>query len=297
MNEILQLHHRFCDFSIAFKGNTPQTIQWFRQTINPFLKFSELDRVQDVSRRVVEDYILQGKFRKNWSAKTIRNHLQGLSLFFAWLVRDGYIHEDPTADIPRPKVPKTIRPHLSRREATELLEWTRNYPFDYKFERARAICIISAFLATGIRKSELRNLKLSHISLQDRTIFIQAGKGLKDRKMPVRLDFIRTAEEYLRHRSRLKKTCPYFFTAMRQDTQMGDCVVKRLVERLRNRSGIYFYPHMLRHTFATLMLEAEVDLRALQVMMGHSNIETTAIYAHVAVGHLDRQMQKHPLNF
>lgn len=297
MNEILQLHHRFCDFSMAFKGNTPQTINWFQRTVKTFLKCSKLERVQDVTRRSVEDFILEGKFQKNWSAKTIRNYLQALSLFFAWLVREGYVNENPTADIPRPKVPKKIRPHLSRREATELLEWTRNFPFEYKFERARAICIISTFLATGIRKSELRNLRLSHVNLQDRTIFIEAGKGLKDRKMPIKLDLIRTAEEYLRHRNRMKKTCPYFFTAMRQDTKMGECVVKRLVERLRKRSGIYFYPHMLRHTFATLMLEAEVDLRALQVMMGHANIETTAIYAHVAVGHLDRQMQKHPLSF
>ena len=73
-------------------------------------------------------------------------------------------------------------------------------------------------------------------------------------------------------------------------------MIKRLVEKLREKSGIYFYPHMLRHTFATLMLEGGCDLFALSKMMGHSDIKTTTIYLSATTAHLQEQIKKHPLD-
>ncbi len=95
----------------------------------------------------------------------------------------------------------------------------------------------------------------------------------------------------------MKRECPYFFTAMREDKKMGDKVIPRLVIKLREKSKIYFYPHMLRHTFAVLMLEGGCDLFSLSKMMGHSDIKTTTIYLSTTTAHLQEQIKKHPLDF
>ena len=296
MQDILKLHQRFCDFSLAFKGNTPRAISWFQQCIMPLLRFSEASRIEELNRHVIEDWIMKGKLERKWSAKTIRNMLQGVSIFFDWCVKEGYIQENPTKDIPRPRLPKQIPKHLNKNDALTLLDWARNFPYHYQFEKKRAVAIIATFIFTGVRLQELKNLQIEDIDLLHRTLLVKGGKGQKDRIIPINYQLIQILEEYLKDRNRMKKACPYFFTAMRQDSKMSDMVIKRLVEKLRERSGIHFYPHLLRHTFATLMLEGGCDLFSLSKMMGHSDIKTTTIYLSATTAHLQEQILKHPLS-
>jgi len=296
-NEILRLHQRFCDYSLTFKGNTPRTIQWYRSVISAFIRHTKLDKIESVTQGVIEGWILDKKLKNNWSAKTIRNNLQGIGLFFDWCVNQGFVQKHPTKDIPKPRLPKTLPKHLSKEESTTLLDWTRNFPYSYKFDRTRAVAVIATFMYTGIRLQELKNLKMTDVDLERHSLFVQCGKGEKDRNIPLNLHLLPILEEYLKDRKRLKKTCPYFFTAMRDDKRMGDLVIKRLIEKLRKKSGIYFYPHLLRHTFATLMLEGGCDLFSLSKMMGHSDIKTTTIYLSATTAHLQEQILKHPLNF
>ncbi len=125
---------------------------------------------------------------------------------------------------------------------------------------------------------------------------MEKGKCQKDRIVPFGRPLVEALREYLRHRTRLKKSCPHFFAAMRQDSQMGDSVIKRLVTRLRDKSGIYFYPHMLRHTYATMMLQGGANIRAVQELLGHASILSTLPYLHTTTAHLQAQIQKYPLN-
>ena len=154
---------------------------------------------------------------------------------------------------------------------------------------------MGTFLYTGIRKAELANLKMEDVDLVDKTLYVRNGKCAKDRLIPLHPMLIVYLEDYLKDRKRLKKTTPFFFTAMRQDSKMGDPVVKRLYEKIQKRSGIKFYPHLLRHTFATLMLEGGCNLYALSQMLGHSDIKTTTIYLAATKSHLEDQIGKHPL--
>jgi len=99
---------------------------------------------------------------------------------------------------------------------------------------------------------------------------------------------------YKKERDRLTRSCHYFFVSLFRDLRMGEVSIKRMVVNLRERSGIYFYPHLLRHTFATLMTQGGCPIADLWEMMGHSCIGATTIYLHATTAHLKTQIQKHP---
>ncbi len=165
----------------------------------------------------------------------------------------------------------------------------------YKFEKNRAVAIIAMFLYTGIRIGELYNLKMSDVKLEEKVVHIICGKGQKDRKVPINHSLYFILEAYLKDRTKRKVSCPYFFVSLKLDEKMSTNVIKRLVIKLRKKSGIYFYPHILRHTFATLMLEGGCNLYTLSKLMGHSDIKTTTIYLGTTTAHLHAEMCKHPL--
>ncbi len=297
MSQLQKLHHRFCQHSLVFKGNSPRTIDWFKYDFRWFLEFAKIKRLEQLTKQNIQDWILNGKLEKEWSAKTIRLRLQSMSLFLDWCVQENYIKENPCSKIPKPRLPKSIPKHLSADQAQLLLDWVSNYSFNYKFEKSRAQAIIATFIYTGIRKAELMSLKVNDVDFESKSLIVRQGKCSKDRIIPMHESLIESLQRYLKDRARLGKCCPYFFTAMRQDSKMGDSVIKRLVEKIRKKSGIQFYPHLLRHTFATLMLEGGCNLFALSQMMGHSDIKTTTIYLSATKSHLQEQITKHPLQF
>ena len=104
-------------------------------------------------------------------------------------------------------------------------------------------------------------------------------------------------ESYLKERDRLGRKHPRFFVSLKEDRPMEYQTIKRLVEKLRERSGVYFTPHMLRHTFATLMLEGGAGIVSIGEMMGHSDVKTTMIYLTATTSHLKSEIAKHPLKF
>lgn len=296
--EIRRLHERFCQHSLVFKGNTPRTIYWFQTDIKWFLKFHpDLETIDQITRERIEDWILSGKLERNWAPQTIKLRIQSMDSFLKWAVQQDYIKENPCEKIPKPKLPKSIPKHLTAEEAENVMDWTRNFPYSYKFDGKRAVAIMGTFLYTGIRKAELVNMKMEDVRLTERTLYVRNGKCAKDRLIPIHSALLVYLDDYLKERKRLNKCCPYFFTAMRQDSKMGDPVIKRLFEKIKKKSGINFYPHLLRHTFATLMLEGGCNIYALSRMMGHSDIKTTTIYLAATKSHLEDQIGKHPLEF
>ncbi len=297
MSEINQLHHRFCLYSLTFKGNTPRTIKWFRDDFLWFQRFANIESIEQLTKQLIESWIYKGKLEHNWAARTIRLRLQSLSLFLDWCVNEKIIEDNPCKRIPKPKLPKSIPKHLTEDQVGILLDWTKNYPYYSNFERLRTIAIISIFIYTGIRKAELINLKFADVDLKNKTLFIRLGKCGKDRLIPLHPSLIEILTDYLKDRKRLKKFCPYFFTSLNRDNKMGESVIKRMVDKLRIKSGIHFYPHLLRHTFATLMLEGGCNLFALSKMMGHSDIKTTTIYLGASKAHLQEQISMHPIKF
>lgn len=295
MKSILQLHQEFCQYQIVFKNNTPRTIKWFKEVVNYFVKHTGVYHIEEVQQSTVENWLIKGKCEKNWSAKTIRTRLGNLRLFFKWCVLRGHIKENPAKDIPVPKLEFKIPKHLTKEQSTLVLDWAKCYPYYHSYEKQRAVAIIAVFLFTGIRLQELLNLKLNDVNIRENVIFIQAGKGRKDRMIPMNAQLKRYLEQYTAVRSQINKRSVYFFVSLICTGQMSDKVLPRLFKKIKEKSGVHIHAHLLRHTFAVLMLEAGCNLFSVSRLLGHSDIKTTTIYLSATINHLQEQISKHPL--
>lgn len=296
MHEIVHTHHRYLEYCEVFKGNTKRTIQWFDELMKYLVHFTNAKYLNELTQDRIEDWILDGKLNKGWAKKTVRNRISGLNPFFKWCVQKGLLEQNPVENIPKPTLGFKIPRHLSLDEAERVLDWTKGMKYSYRIEKYRAIAIIGLFLHTGIRRSELRNLKIHDVNLDQRVLSVRSGKGDKDRIIPLDSAIVRILEDYVKEKKRLKRETIYFFSSLCKDVRMGEKVFDRLFKRLRKKSGIHFTPHWLRHTFATLLLENGCDLYSLSKMLGHSDIKTTTIYLTATKKLLERQILKHPMN-
>ena len=284
------VYGQFLEDGRAFKGYTSTTVESMTSALSQFLKMMPERAVDDLTTHVMKSWIRKGRCERNWSAKTIRLYLTYFNQFGKWCETEGLLPTNPVEEIERPRLPQKLPKCLSEEECQKILDWTKNFPFFYKFERMRGVAIICTFLGTGIRKRELVNLKMEDVDMVRRELIVRQGKGQKDRKIPFRPSLAKILEDYLKDRRRLKRACPYFFTSLKQDTQMGDGVFKSLFPRIRKKAGIHFYPHLLRHTYATRMLESGFHVREVQELMGHASIETTAMYVTVTAQRLREQV-------
>jgi len=297
MSDLLALYHRYCDYSETFSGRSPYTLKGQLCVFKQFVRRTDISELYQMTRPLIENYILDSKINKNWSPNTIRNTLTTIKSFLEWCKNQGFLSTNPAKEIPTPKAPKQLPHSLSKEEAMRLLEWLKITKFHYAFERSRGLAMIGIFLYTGIRRKELLNLKVSQVDFNKHTLFVDSGKGDKDRIIPLNHRLIGFLKAYLKEREKLGKTTPYFFANLRHNKRMSNQAIRRLFERLKKESGVYAYPHLLRHTFATLMLEGGCEIYALSKMLGHSDIKTTTIYLSVSMRHSREQIHKHPLSY
>ncbi len=295
MKSILQLHQEFCQYQVVFKNNTPRTIKWFKEVIGYFVKHTEVNYLHEINQETVEQWLINGKCERNWSSKTIRTRLGNLRLFFKWCVQRDHIKENPADGIPVPKLESKIPKHLSKDKSSLIMDWAKCYPYYHSYEKPRAVAILATFLFTGIRLQELLNLKLHDVNIKESTLFIESGKGRKDRMIPINAQLKRYLENYVAIRSRINNKSVYFFVSLISTGKMNDLVINRLFKKIEDKSGIHIHAHLLRHTFAVLMLEAGCNLFSVSRLLGHSDIKTTTIYLSATVAHLQDQVSKHPL--
>jgi len=264
--------------------------------IKYYQKVTGIDEISDITKNNVKEFLMQGRIKKNWKASSFITAHKSLFVFFQWCVKNNYLENNVLEDIELPKLNKSIPPKLTQQEAMKLLEVTYNLPYKYQYLRYRNHALLATFIFTGLRKAEVLNLKYTDVDLENRTVFVNHGKGGKDRIIPINFTLIEILGRYLKERKRLKKTCPEFFTSLNRNQGFTSSGLKRALTRIKKESGINFGTHKLRHTFATLMLEGGCDIYSLSKMMGHSDIKTTTIYLSASAEHLRQEMTKHPLN-
>ncbi|MCC8180786.1 MAG: site-specific tyrosine recombinase XerD [Planctomycetes bacterium] len=218
------------------------------------------------------------------TAKSRARMFVGLRCFFRHCQTEGMVERDPTQHADCPKVWRHLPHDLSPSEVEQLLAAES----DATPHSIRNRAILEIFYATGARVSEVCDLKLADIDLEERTIRL-FGKGSKQRMTPLGRASVEAMERYLygsRHilmsRNRTQVDSGWLFLSRTGRKLLRESVF-RLVKSASKKAGIEknVYPHLLRHSFATHMLEGGANLRAVQMLLGHASLETTEIYTHV----------------
>ena len=296
-NVILDKHSQFCDECLYAKNYRPATIKWYKEAINQFLRFYEgkVASFQHITLDRVRTWFYTKRSRGDWCADTLLGRYKSLKVFFRWCVENGYMQQNPIDLIQKPRLEQKLPKSIKKQEAQEILDYSFDMPSRYRFTRYRNRAIIATFIYAGLRASELMNLTISNVDMENRVLTVRRGKGGKDRLIPMGSKLYEYLNLYLQDRIRVKKGGMYFFNTLKSDGPVTSSGLKRIVMAVKKGTGINFSPHKLSHTFATLMLDGGVDLFSLQKMLGHSDIKTTTIYLSTSVTMLQEQIGKHPL--
>lgn len=297
----LQTHiSYYLNYCQSQKRLDTKTLKAYRIDLKQFEQKISTDDISKVSPDVLETYI--AGLHQTYAPKTVKRKIASVKAFFHFLEQKEKIDRSPFHKIEvkfrEPVIlPKTISLRTIETFLSTIYQQHKTAKTDHQRRNAlRDAAVIETLFATGIRISELCSLKPSDVDLQDNCILIY-GKGSKERKLQIgNEDVAHILRKYKDSYLSEMQTCNHFF-ANQNSTPLSDQSVRRMINKYTALSSIELHitPHMFRHTFATSLLEADVDIRYIQEMLGHSSIHITEIYTHVAMAkQRDILMTKHP---
>jgi len=279
MRELIDV---FLNYLSVERGLSRNTIISYREDLNSYLRFLESRSVDALSKTTKSDitsFMLSQKDR-GIAANSIARRLAAIKSFYRFLVRERVLKSDPSSLVDTPKLWKKIPETLSLNEVDALI----NQPNIRNTQGIRDKAILETLYATGMRVSEAVNLKLDNVNL-DVGFLRCIGKGNKERVIPIGAKAVNSLKRYLGNSRQAllnKKESEFLFLnrfGKKISRQSLWKVIKKYARQARIKKPIW--PHTLRHSFATHLLERGADLRSVQEMLGHSNISTTQIYTHI----------------
>ncbi|MDC1011572.1 site-specific tyrosine recombinase XerD [Methylophilaceae bacterium] len=284
---------QFIDHLWLEDGLSKNTLNSYRFDLSIFVSWlAETKKIEllDVSELEIQEF-LAFKFPTSKS-RSISRLLATLRRFFRFLLRENKIKEDPTLKIQTPKIPKSLPKSLSEDEVEGLLEAP-----DIKTDVGmRDRSMLELLYACGLRVSELVGIQLTEVILSDGVIRV-TGKGSKTRLVPMGEEAVDWIKKYLaesRQNILNKQTSKFLFVTNRGG-EMTRQAFWYLIKKYALMANIDkpMSPHILRHAFATHLINHGADLRVVQMLLGHSDISTTQIYTHVARERLKKLHQEH----
>ena len=269
-----------------------QTIKSYQQDIESFKNYlnSKGTDIEQANPQLIRMY-LSKEMRDGKTKVTCCRRIAGLRHFYEYLVRSNFIRENPFLFVGAPKKEIRYPEALYLEQVESLFAKNKERTDDLKY---RDQAIIELLYATGVRVSELVNIKMNAVDFRNRTIRV-FGKGRKERMVMFSKSCQKTLAEYIRN-NQLKQSRDYLFTNAKGE-QLTTRGVEYILDQIQNKCGIQLglHPHMLRHTFATHLLEGGADLRVIQELLGHESINTTQIYTHITEEAMRQQFtMSHP---
>ena len=290
----------FLVFLTAERGLSAHTVESYGYDLEDYLSYLHeraVDAYDDIRREMVTDYIADLRER-GYSPSSVDRHVAALKTFHRFLVNEDITQVDPVSSVPIPKAPATLPEVLTIDQVARLLD--QEFPATPAGLRDRAI--LEVLYGCGLRVSELSGLGFASLLLEEGMLRVH-GKGDKDRIVPIMGSAASALAEYLRDGRPMLRTVkalrPQDPEAVFLNARGGRLTrrsVMAIVERYGRKVGIEgLHPHVLRHSFATHMLQGGADLRVLQEILGHADISTTQIYTHVDLSHIRAEyMSAHP---
>ena len=273
------------------RGLSKNTIQSYSRDISSLLVFLKKKRVshpEAVSENEIGAFFEHLR-KKGLSARSVTRNIVSLKQFFRFLLTEKVITKDPLRNTISPRPAKLLPRTLPLAEVEKLLQEPekRSSP-----EALRDRAMLDVLYATGVRVSELVSLELNRVNL-DHGYIVTLGKGSKERIVPIGKAAINKTKDYLSDARPLLlrgRNSQYLFITSRTASRMSRQRFWRIIKDYALSAGIHSHitPHVLRHSFATHLLERGADLRSIQTMLGHSDISTTQIYTHIEKERLKR---------
>ncbi len=285
---------------------SPNTLTAYRRDLDELLEYLASyygDRAwtwQGIDRLAIRGF-LAWLTRRKLSKRTIARALSAVRSFFSWLHRNEVVEANPARGVSSPKLEKYLPGYLDRAQIELLFQTAELKSQEGKFTDVRNNAIVELFYSTGMRLSELRGINRGDLDLLSQQVKVR-GKGRKERIIPVGDHAQLALRNYESKRDELIRTGPpgadrlAFFLSSRGkriSVRAIQSAVTGFLDRIDEDAGLS--THSLRHTFATHLLDAGADLRAVQELLGHASISTTQIYTHTSVERLKEVYRKsHP---
>lgn len=288
MNEKLDL---FLSHISIEKGLSSNTLEAYSRDLNRFLNFVNTTDFNKIDRKDIHNYIVS-LYDLGIDPRSISRAVSAIKSFFSFLIKENYITLNPSINIRSPKFNKILPEVLTLEEVNNLLNAVNLDTWEGIRDRA----MLELLYASGLRVSELINLKKEDINMEDGFIIVRIGKGGKDRLTLIGESAKNWIRKYLDVSLDKLKVLDYIFITRRNSKFTRQAVWLKLKD-FALKAGITknVYPHILRHSFATHMLERGADLSAIQTLLGHASITTTEIYTHLKSDFLRAEYDKyHP---
>ena len=294
MEERTRLETMFEQYLRSERGLSEHTIRSYLADLRRWADFLGHKRLsyKRARRRQLREYVGQEAVR--YASATVARRKAMLATFYRFLLREGEVSENPAAILPGIKQPKRLPGVLSLGEAANLVEAGDECADDPDLLRDQAI--LELLYGTGIRVSELAMLDERDVDLRSRQVKVRSGKGRKERFVFLGEAAIASLEDYLSERHLWQRgfdPAALFFG--KTGRRLSDRSIRRVLSKRSARVGKPVHPHMLRHSFATHMLAEGADIRAIQELLGHTNLSTTQKYTHLDMKTLVEAYRKaHP---
>ena len=283
MEDTLQL---YLSYLKEQKNYSDHTIDSYGRDINMFLSFMKDEgyNLKTVDSNVIRNF-LRYEVVKGISKRSNQRRIIAMRRYYEWLLKYGYVNYNPFVSIKTPKHDATLPDFLHEEEIEILIESDAKRE-DFLAKRDHAIIIL--LYASGLRVSELVNLKLQDVNLRQRTMRI-LGKGRKERIVPFSNlaleainDYLQNCRNLILEKNGIDKPSNALFLNNKGE-QITTRGVQYVLKKIEEKTGINLdlHPHKMRHTFATHLLEKGADLRTIQEILGHTSLDTTQVYTHV----------------
>ena len=289
----------FINYLKLEKHYSPHTLKAYHRDLEAFLKFAEdefdYSNIKQVNYSIVRSWIVT-LVEGGVSNRSVNRKMSSLKTYYKFLLKTEQIRENPMSKHRSLKTSKKIQVPFSEKEIARVIEKLSE---ESGFEGLRNKLIVELFYATGMRRAELINLKIKDIDLPSSKIKV-LGKRNKERILPM-LPFIKTSiQQYLDERSRLKNiTDASFLLLSKKGVKLYETFVYRIINSYFSEASekVKKSPHILRHSFATHLLNEGADLNAVKELLGHASLASTQVYTHNSIAQL-KQVYKnaHPRN-